>query len=117
MVLSPTEKHLISRERRQIRPLRLRRPQQLLCGSNQERASGRFPEVGNYTPVVELQARAVSIEDAQDTRIHAAIAMVRHGHSFSEALGFVIHGARTNRIHVPPVRLFLWMQQGIAVTL
>src|SRR5579862_6505860 len=74
-------------------------------------------EVGNHTPVVELHARPVGIEDAHDTRVHVVIAMVGHGHGLAETLGLVVNRTRTDGIYMAPVSFFLRMLQGIAVTL
>src|SRR5580693_10444083 len=74
-------------------------------------------EVGNHTPIVELHARPVGIEDAHDARVHVVIAMVRHGHGLAETLGFIVNRTRTDGIYVAPIGFFLRMLQGIAVTL
>src|SRR5271165_3740523 len=74
-------------------------------------------EVGNHTPIVELHARPVGIEDAHDTRVHVVIAMVSHGHGLAETLGFIVNRTRTDGIYMSPVSFFLRMLQGIAVTL
>src|SRR5579863_1178250 len=74
-------------------------------------------EVGNHTPIVELHARPVGIEDAHDTRVHVVIAMIGHGHGLAEALGFIVNRTRTDGIYVAPIGFFLRMFQRIAVTL
>src|SRR5262245_24994752 len=51
-------------------------------------------EVRDHAAVVELQTRAVSIEDAQNARIHFVVTAVGHGRGFGKALGLVIDRAR-----------------------
>ncbi len=45
------------------------------------------------------------------------LAVVRHRHRFGVALGLVVDAARADRVHVPPVRLGLRMDLGVAVDL
>ena len=72
---------------------------------------------GHDAAVVELHARAVGVEDADDAGIDFVIAVVGHGDGLGEALGFVVDGARADGIHVAPVGFFLRMLQRIAVAL
>ena len=44
-------------------------------------------------------------------------AVVGHGGGLGEALGFVVNGSRSDRIHVAPVALRLRMDLGVAVDL
>ncbi len=60
-------------------------------------------EVGKRASIVQAHTRPVGIEDAHDTRIHAMVAVIGHGHGFRVAFGFVIHPARTDGIYMPPV--------------
>src|SRR5436853_4851360 len=81
-------------------------------------AKQRLPhEIGDYASVIQLDARAIGIEDSRDTRIQLLITVVCHGGGFGEALGFVIHRARTDGIHIAPIAFLLRMLQRIAVAL
>ena len=80
-------------------------------------AQSLLHEVGDDAAVVELHARAVGVEDADDARIDLVIAVIGHGDGFGEALGFVVDRARADGIHVAPVGFFLRMLERIAVAL
>ena len=43
------------------------------------------------------------------------VPVVRHRHRLGEALGFVVHAARPDRIHVAPVRFLLRVLERVAV--
>ena len=43
--------------------------------------------------------------------------VIGHGHRFGKALCLVINAARSNRIHVTPVILFLGMDQRVSIAL
>ena len=60
-------------------------------------------EVRKRASVVQAHARAIRIKDSHDMRVQSLGAMVGHGHGFSKALGFVIHSARSDGIHVAPI--------------
>ncbi len=47
-------------------------------------------KVRDHAAVIQLQARAVGVEDADDARIHFVIAVVGHGDGFGESFGFVV---------------------------
>src|ERR1035437_3314799 len=79
-------------------------------------AQGLIQKCRHHAAVVQLHARAVSIEDARDVRPHAMLAVIRHGEGFGETLAFVVAGARPHRVYVPPVGLHLRMDQRVAVT-
>src|SRR5579863_1529009 len=78
-------------------------------------ANGLLHEIRYDAAIVELHARAVGIKDADDVSIDFVVAAVRYGGGFGEALGFIVDGARTNRVHVSPIGLFLRMLQRIAI--
>jgi len=59
--------------------------------------------IRDHSAVVQLQARAVGVEDADDAGIDFVIAVVGHGDGFGEAFGFVVDGARADGIDVAPV--------------
>src|SRR5216683_2302498 len=80
-------------------------------------AQSLLHEVGDDASVVQLHARAVGVEDADDARIHFVITVIGHGDGLGEALGFVVDRTRSDGIHVAPVSFFLGMFQGIAVAL
>ena len=72
---------------------------------------------GHRAAVVQAHARAVGVEDPDDLRVHAVVAVIGHGHRLGEALGFVVDAARADRVDVAPVGLFLRMLQRVAVDL
>ena len=77
----------------------------------------RLPhEVGNHAPVVDLHARPIGVKDAQNARIHLVVAVIGHGYGLGETFGFVIHGARPDRVDMSPITLCLRMLQRIAIT-
>ena len=43
------------------------------------------------------------------------VTMVGHGDGLSEALGFIVDRARTDRVDVTPIALFLWMFLRITI--
>jgi len=59
-------------------------------------AQGLLHEVRDDASVVELQAWAVRIKDADDARIDFVITVVGHGDGFGEALGLVVDRARAD---------------------
>src|SRR5438093_11221919 len=74
-------------------------------------------ELQDDTTVAPAHARTVRVEDPGDAHIQTARALVRHGQSLGEALGLVVHAARSDRVDVPPIRLGLWVDMRIAVDL
>src|SRR5580658_5412682 len=64
----------------------------------------RLPhEVWNYAAVVDLHARSVGIEDAQNSGIDLVVTAKGHGDGFGKALGLVVYRSRADRIHISPV--------------
>src|SRR5579864_746039 len=59
-------------------------------------AQGLLHEVGNDAAIVQLHARAVGVEDANNAGIDAVITMASHGEGFGETLGFVINRTRAD---------------------
>ena len=53
-------------------------------------AQGLAHEVRHHPAIVEPHARAVGVEDADDVRVDAVVAVVGHGHRLGEALGLVV---------------------------
>jgi hypothetical protein len=81
-------------------------------------ARNRLPhEVRHRAPVVRAHARAVRVEDPDDRRVDAVLLEVRHRQRLGIALRLVVHGARPDRVHVPPVRLRLRVNLRVAVHL
>ena len=68
-------------------------------------------------PSVELETRAVGVEDAHDMRVHAAIAVIGHGQRFGKTLGFVVDRTRSDRIDMSPIGLGLGMNVRVAIAL
>ena len=73
-------------------------------------------EVRQCAAVVQTHPRPIGIEDSHDARVHFMIAVIRHGHGFGKALGFIINAARANGVHVSPVVFVLWRNFRVAVT-
>src|SRR5579863_1564294 len=73
-------------------------------------------EIRERAPVIQAHPRAISIEDAYDTRIQAVVTVIGHSDGFGEALGLVINSARANLIHMAPIRFRLRADFGIAIT-
>ena len=67
--------------------------------------------------VIKAHARTVSIENTNDVRVHAVIAVVGHGNGFREALGLIVNPAWPDGVHIAPVVFGLWMNERIAVAL
>src|ERR1700721_1126357 len=73
-------------------------------------------EIGYHSSVIEFQSRTIGIKDSNDPRIHLSIAVISHVKRLSKSLGLIIDGTRANGIYMPPVTLFLWMDQRISIT-
>src|SRR5688572_23116705 len=56
-----------------------------------------------------------AVEDPDDPRIQAMVAMVGHRHRLAEAFGFIIDAARADRIDIPPIRFRLRVDQRVAI--
>lgn len=52
-----------------------------------------------------IHARAVGVENSDNTDWDASLSRVARGHRFGVPLRLVIHTARSNRVHVAPVVL------------
>ena len=74
-------------------------------------------EVRHGAAVADAHARAVGVEDPDDLRVQAVVAVVRHRDRFGKPLGFVVDAARADRIHVAPVGFLLRMVERVAVDL
>src|SRR6266567_3987571 len=74
-------------------------------------------EVRDYTAIIFMQSRTVSIKDSHYVGVDSLVPMVGHHQRLREALGFVIHRARPDWIHVPPIVFPLRMDCGITVAL
>ena len=72
-------------------------------------------EVREHAAIVEPHPLAVRVEDADDVRVHAVDAVVRHRHGFGESLGLVVDAADADRVDVAPVAFGLRMLQRVAV--
>ena len=59
----------------------------------------------------------VGIENTNDVRVHAMVAVVGHGDGFRETLGFIIDTARSNGVHIAPVVFGLRMDERVAIAL
>ncbi len=66
---------------------------------------------------MDAHARSVGVEDPHDPRVHAVVAVVRHGHGLGEPLGLVVDAPGADRVDVAPVGLRLRMHQGVPVRL
>ena len=67
--------------------------------------------------VVRAHPRAVGVEDADDRRVDALLAVVGHGQRLGVALRLVVDPARADRVDVAPVVLLLRVDLGVAVDL
>jgi hypothetical protein len=67
--------------------------------------------------VVAPHARAVRVEDPDDRRVHALLAVVGHRQRLGVALGLVVDAARADRVDVAPVLLVLRVHLRVAVDL
>ena len=74
-------------------------------------------KLGRHAAVVEPHPRAVGVEDPDDPRLHAVIAVIGHGDRLGEPLGLVVAAARADRVDVAPVVFALGVDLGIAVDL
>src|SRR5580700_11354648 len=72
-------------------------------------ADGLLHKVGDDAAIVQLHARTVGIEDANDASVYLVITVVGHGEGFAEAFGFVVDRAWADGVDVAPVSLFLGM--------
>jgi hypothetical protein len=75
-------------------------------------AQGLADEVGNHAAVVGAHAGAVGVEDADDARFEAVLALVGHGQRFGVTFGFVVDGARAERVDVAEIGFDLRMMFG-----
>ena len=67
--------------------------------------------------VVGPHPRAVGVEDPDDRRVDALLAVVGHRQRLGVALGLVVDAARADRVDVAPVALGLRVHLGVAVDL
>src|SRR4051794_2615465 len=67
--------------------------------------------------VVRAHPRPIRVEDPDDRRVHALLAVVGHRQRLGVALGLVVDAARADRIDVAPVALGLRMDLRVAVHL
>ena len=67
--------------------------------------------------VVGAHPRSVGVEDADDRRVDALLAVVGHRQRLGVALRLVVDAARADRVDVAPVVLLLRMDLGVAVDL
>jgi len=74
-------------------------------------------EVRNHAAIVDAHPRSVRVEDADDAGVESVGAVVGHGERLPAALALVIGAARSDRVHVAPVRLGLRVDEGVAVDL
>ena len=80
-------------------------------------AESLIDEIGEGAAIVQAHARTVSIKDADDVRVDTVEAVIGHGDGLSEALGFIVNAARTDRIYATPIGFRLRGNVGISVTL
>ncbi len=71
----------------------------------------------NRPTVMRTHPRPVRIEDPHDRRIHTLLTVIRHRQRLGIPLRLVIHPARPDRVHMPPIGLRLRMHLRIAVDL
>lgn len=74
-------------------------------------------ECRNNAAVVKAHARTVGIENTNDVRVHAMVAVIGHGDGLRKALGFIVNPARPDGVHIAPVILGLRMDKRVAVAL
>ena len=67
--------------------------------------------------VVGPHPRAVGVEDSDDARVHALLAVVGHGQRLCITLRLVVHAARADRVDIAPVALRLRMHLWVPVDL
>ena len=72
---------------------------------------------GTARPSLTPHPGPIGVEDADDLRVEAVVAVIRHRHRFREALCLVVYAARADRVDVAPVGFLLRMLQRIAVDL
>ncbi len=75
-------------------------------------------EIRDRPTVVDLHPGAEGVEDPNDdANVDPVVAVVRHGHRFGEALGFVVDPTDADGVDVAPVGLGLGIDLGVAVAL
>ncbi len=74
-------------------------------------------EVRDHPAIRFRHPRAVGIEDPGDPNVYLVLAVIVHEQGLGDALPLVIAGARSDRIHVAPVGLDLWMDGRVTVDL
>ena len=90
-----------------------RRSRSCASASRRRRPSAACPssawrtKVGIARPSFGAHPRAVGVEDADDRRVHALLAVVRHRQRLGVALRLVVDAARADRVDVAPVGLRL----------
>ena len=67
--------------------------------------------------VVSAHPRPVGVEDPDDRRVHALLAVVGHRQGLGVPLGLVVDASRADRVHVAPVLLGLRVDLRVAVDL
>ena len=93
-----------------------------VCEPSPKTVSGfsleRLPDERRDRPaVVRAHARPVRVEDPDDRRVDALLAVVRHRQRLRVALRLVVDPARADRVHVAPVGLGLRVHLRVAVHL
>ena len=74
-------------------------------------------EGGDRATVVRAHARPIGVEDPDDRRVDALLAVVRHRQRLGVPLRLVVDPARADRVDVTPVGLGLRVHLRIAVDL
>ena len=78
-------------------------------------AESLHDEVGDDAAVVFVHARAVGVEDADDTDIDFVFAVVIEEQGFGASFSFVVTGTSADGVDVAPVGFWLGMDGGIPV--
>src|SRR5258705_7138180 len=72
-------------------------------------------KIGYHSPVRGMHTRPVSIKNARDLYFKAVLAAIIEEESLGATLSFIVAGAKSNRVDVPPVVLRLGMNRRVAI--
>src|SRR5690606_6884054 len=74
-------------------------------------------KIGDDPAIIQAHSWTIGIEDPCDPGIDTMKIVVSHRHGLHKPLGFVVHPAWSDRIHIAEIRFCLWMDFWVAIDL
>lgn len=76
---------------------------------------GLEDEIRDQSPIIGRHERTIGIEEPDNANVLAELILPRRGERLCSPLTFIVRRSRPDRIYVPGVIFFLWMNERIAV--